>query len=204
LGNFWYYVYIIGANRNNIKRDITKEKQMKTFIITLIVGLIIATNAYAKDEYSYKESTFSQSIRSFVGGHEFALYGPKEKYDYFWYSTSYTFGAEINKYLSYMNTIGIGLIGSREASAPMIEYRILPRLTYKGFYIQAGPGLAHGFNPGDLPHLADSPLYGIISAEVGYEFKRGLSVAYCHEHLSSPFHPDCGLNVGALMLQVKF
>lgn len=177
---------------------------MKTFFITLTILLVMASGLNAEESYNYKDSSFEQSVRSFVGGHEFAPYGPKEEFDYFWYSTSYTFGAKINKYFSYMNTIGMGLIGAREASAPLIECRILPRLTFKGFYIQAGGGIAHGFNPGDLPHLAESPLYGILSAEIGYEFKRGLCIAYTWEHLSSPFHDDCGLNVGALVFQVKF
>ncbi len=182
---------------------------MKKFLVVLFFSFsLVSTNLYAQENdvngcLKYKDSGFNQSIRSFIGGYEFAPVSPEEEFDHFWFSTSYVLDTKVDNFLSYKNTIGIGLIGARDSSAPMIEYRLLGRITYKGFYIQGGGGLAHGFNAGDLPHLADSPLFGLISVEVGYEFGN-ISIGIGQEHISSPFHDDSGINVGFLAFTVKF
>ena len=172
---------------------------MKKFSITLIILIIltIATTAYSDE--------FKLGIRAFSGGHEFKPSNfTTEENDYHWASMSLLLTTKINDYFDYSNSFGLGLLGARSASAPTIEYRLLLRVKFYGIYLQTGGGLAYGCNSKDIPNIGPSPLLGIISVELGYEFNNSFSIGYAWEHISDPFFDDGGWNVGALALTIRF
>lgn len=169
----------------------------KIFTIFVLTIIMFSVPVYAE--------TKTNGVRTFVSGHEFKPPNfAKERYDYFWFSTSYLWITEVSKNFEYSHGLGMGLIGARESSAPFVEYRLLGKFKYEGVYVQVGGGFSHGFNADDIPHITDTPLYGLISGEIGYEFSNGISIGYTWEHISSPFHDDSGMNVGGIAITIKF
>jgi hypothetical protein len=118
-------------------------------------------------------------------------------------------GQSVLSWMEIIVSLGPGYLKSSNfGSAPSAELRLLGQAQYGHFYFELGGGLAYLFDRDNLPDLADSNLYAIISGSVGIEifhfegdhhdlyFKTGYRI----EHISSPFHSsdDVGVNIGAI------
>jgi hypothetical protein len=161
--------------------------------------MVMVSSAWAGD--------FNNSFRTFVGGNNIApTFTPDGDTNYQWYSVAYAPETTINDVLSYSNSFGLGVVSAKSTSVTFVEYRLLGKVKpfSNNLYFQAGAGLSHGFTPESIPNLATSPLYGLTTVGIGYEFDNGVELGYSWEHMSSPFHDDTGLNVGALALTFKF
>ena len=158
-----------------------------------------------------------EGVRVFYGISSMTKIGPDptEVDSYSWVSGSYMLEKHLYSWLDFQTTLGVGYLESDIQSTPSIEGRILLKAHYSIFHISIGGGPAYLFETDNIPDLADSPIYGIISGEVGIHFieeeKFDVRAGYVVEHMSSPLHQgkkgdnqDPGWNVGGIVIQTTW
>jgi hypothetical protein len=184
----------------------------KVLLVGIAMMLIFVSSSYA-DWLDFDR----HGTRIFYGVNDMTTIGPdpSETDKYSWGSVSYLLEKDIYKWLSIQTTLGVGYLESDIQSTPSIEGRILLKAHYSIFHISIGGGPAYLFETDDIPDLADSPIYGIISGEAGIHFieeeKFDVRAGYAVEHLSSPLHQgkkgdnqDPGWNVGGIVIQATW
>ena len=116
------------------------------------------------------------------------------------------FGSTMTSWLDIETSLGLGLLETDSDCSPSLEGRILGSVRYKFLKLGFGGGLAHLLGNADLPELATTTLYGIITAELSvfYPITENveLAVGFGSEHLSAPFKSDTGWNVGTFTLNI--
>jgi hypothetical protein len=148
-------------------------------------------------------------VRTFYGRTTWTTAGANPDDDYTWENISLSAGKRVLSWMEIVVGLGPGYLKSDNfGSTPSAELRLLGHAQYGHFYFELGGGLAYLFDRDNLPDLANSNLYAIISGSVGKEiflfegehhnlyFKTGYRI----EHISSPFHSsdDVGVNIGAI------
>lgn len=183
-------------------------KKMFPLVIMLLVVVISAPSYAGWLDFD------RQGVRLFYGDSSMTSVGPTpaEVDSYTWKSASYVLEKDIYNWLSLQAMMGVGFLDSPIQSSPSVETRIRFNAHYSPFYLALGGGPAYLFESKDMPELADSWLYGIITAEVGIQFieekNYDLRVGYMIEHISSPFphgddpgQRDPGWNAGGISAQ---
>jgi hypothetical protein len=190
---------------------------MKNFIVRILfvfiwlqVPFLFYTQNLDAAEW-YKSDDIG--VRTFFGRTEWTSFGPDPEDNYTWINASFYASKGLFSWLEFIAGIGPGYLESDNfGSTPTVELRMLGHAQYGVFYLDLGGGFAYLFDRDDLPGLADSDLYGIISAGLGIEIFRlegehhnfSCKTGYRIEHISSPFHDskdgDSGLNIGAVEL----
>jgi hypothetical protein len=150
-------------------------------------------------------------VRTFYGRTTWPTVGPGPNDDYTWVNISICAEKSVFSWMEIIAGLGPGYLKSDNfGSSLSAELRLIGHAHYGIFYFELGGGLAYLFDRDNLPDLADSDLYGLISASVGIEIFRSegerhklfCKTGYRIEHISSPFHfsedGDVGLNLGAI------
>lgn len=156
--------------------------------------------------------------RIFYGDSSWTCIGPDPNDHYKWFSASYMVGKNFTDWFSLESQLGAGYLETENYDdSPSIEWRVLLSFKNDYAYLNFGGGFAHLFNSDNLPDLADTDLYGILTGSIGlgpYSYKQGdnileITLGYSYEHISAPFHNnhddnDAGWNVGALELKITW
>lgn len=183
------------------------------FSVILISILMVSTSyaAEASSKFDY------HGVSAFYGKNEWTRIGPEASDDYTWSNISYVLGKNLTPWISFEVLPGAGYLKSRHFDETgSAELRFLLNLHHDFFFLKFGGGMAHLFDPGNMPDISDANLYGIISGRIGlcyriqknnrnvFEFNAG----YAMEHLSDPFkngsQGDTGWNVGAFSIQIIY
>lgn len=178
----------------------------KKFLSILFILFLFTSPAQAFFDNNGVRLSYGTSNYSFVGP------CPKDTDSYSWFSGSYFLEKEIYNWLDFETTVGVGYLDSEMDSTPSVEWRGLLNLHKNKFYLKFGGGFAYLFNSSNMPDLADSWVYGIITTEIGISViqknKFTFNVGYVINHISSPFHEgkdgDFGWNVGGISMQIKY
>ena len=151
------------------------------------------------------------SVRTFYGESKWTKIGPDPADDYQWTNVSLYAGKNVWSWFDILTGLGIGYLKSDDfGSTQSVEWRLLGNVKIGYFFFEFGGGLAYLFDRDNLPELANSSLYVIVSGGLGLEFhiyeseyqKFSFKTGYRVEHISSPFHSDkdddIGWNIGAI------
>jgi len=156
--------------------------------------------------------------RFFYGDSSWTHVGPDPADRYQWFNASYMVGKNMTDWLSLESQIGAGYLQTENYDdSPSIEWRVLLAFKTKYAYLNLGGGLAYLFNTANLPDLADTDIYGILSGSIGLGplcYRRGdtlieMTLGYSVEHISAPFHHnedhgDVGWNVGGVEVKITW
>ena len=177
------------------------------FLLTLV--LCYAPSLDAADWYNPD----SIQVWSFYGKSTWTTVGPDPADNYTWTNISLFAGKKIYPWLEISAGLGPGYLESHSAGdTPSAEFRLMGHFTYKSFYFHLGGGFAYLFDRDDLPDIAKSDFYGLVSGSIGVEIFRlndehhnfYCRAGYRIDHISSPFHKsregDTGVTIGALVL----
>jgi hypothetical protein len=195
-------------------RHSTIFKYVIVRIFFVVIGLQIPFIVYTRNlEAAEWYVPDNIGVRTFLGKTQWTSFGPDTDDDYTWINASFFASKEAFSWLDIIAGLGPGYLKTdNHGSTATVELRLLGQAHYGFLYFDLGGGVAYLFDRGNLPDLADSELYGIISAGLGIEifhFEGAHHNIFCKagyriEHLSSPFHDsndgDSGLNIGALEL----
>ena len=190
---------------------------MKNAIVRIsfvVIGLQIYLLAYAINLDAaewYKPDNIG--VRAFFGKTQWTSVGSDTDDDYTWINASFFASKEAFSWLDIIAGLGPGYLKTDNfGSTATVELRLPGHAHYGYIYFDLGGGCAYLFDRDNLPDLADSELYAIISAGLGIEVFRFESAqhnfffktGYRIEHISSFFHDskdgDCGVNIGAFEL----
>lgn len=185
---------------------------MKKYVCTkviIVLFILISTCGICTSQ----DLGIYHGVRTFYGESSWTAIGPDPSDGYYWSNISYVLGKDINSWCSFEGLMGPGYIESDDfGDSISVEMRLLFDLHYKFLYLKVGGGAAHLFDSDNIPDLADSNLYGIISYSTGIRFLFNensknpceFTLGYGVEHLSSPFHHadegDSGMNVGVVKI----
>ena len=174
------------------------------FVLTLV--LCYAPSLDAAEWYKPD----SVQVRSFYGKSTWTTVGPDLHDNYTWANISLFAGKKVYPWLEISVSMGPGYLKSHNTGeTTSAEFRLMGHLTYKSFYFDLGGGVAYLFDRDDLPDLAKSDLYALVSGSVGVEIFRlddedhnfSCRAGYRIDHISSPFHKsregDNGVTVWA-------
>ncbi len=177
-------------------------------LFMVLIVLLLASNPCISGE-----SGIYQGIRTFYGEDSWTPIGPDPADGYSWTNISYAIGKPVYHWLSVEALFGPGYIESDNfGDSVSAELRVLFDFHYKFLYLKVGGGFSHLFDSDNIPDLADSNLYGILSYSTGLRFRFNeigknpfeFTIGYGVEHLSSPFHHadegDSGMNAGIIQL----
>lgn len=193
--------------------------QLPTRRNSIVSTILILMSLFAQIPSAHSREDFIDyhGLTLFYGRSAWTNIGPSNETPYEWTHISYVLGKNIAPWISLETHIGPGYLATDlHGSTPSLEARILANFHYKFFFIKIGGGMAHLFDAGNLPGLADSNIHGIVSGSTGLEFSfdRGsslpiiLTLGYGVEHISAPNKDgedgDEGWNTGGAKIAVNW
>jgi hypothetical protein len=207
------------VKKQRIEKTGKKSKERvfvkSSFRFSAVLICILMLSTFSADEVgAYFDY---QGVSLFYGRGEWTHIGPDASDDYTWSNVSYVLGKNLSSWLSFEVLPGVGYLkSSHYDETGSAELRLLLHLHHGIFFLKAGGGVAHLVDPANIPDLADSDFYTIISGRMGicyciqknnhniFEFSAG----YAIEHLSDPFKDgregDTGWNAGAIFVQIRY
>jgi hypothetical protein len=186
---------------------------LKKMLLMVVVAIVMITST----SYAGWLDFDRHGTRIFYGTSDMTSIGPTpgEVESYSWTSASYLLEKDLYSWLTLQTTLGAGYLDSSVESSASVEGRVLFKAHYSPIYFSLGGGLAHLFETQNIPDLADSWIYGIITGEAGIHFIEeenfDLRAGYIIEHISSPLHQgekgdnqDPGWNVGGFAVNLTW
>ena len=178
--------------------------------IGLLFPLLLDIQKSEADEWYTPDDL---KVQAFYGRSKWTSIGPDPQDDYSWTNISIYDGYKVFSWLEFNAGLGPGYIHyDSHGSTPTAELRLMGHLHYKFLYFELAGGFAFLFDRDNLPDLASSNMYNMVSGSAGIEIFRldgAYRNLYCRagyrvDHLSSLFHSsndgDRGLNIGAIEL----
>ena len=154
---------------------------------------------------------------TFYGHSDWTGIGPEPLDDYEWTSVNYLVGKNLSSWFAFETQFGVGYLETENFGESFsLEGRILANLHYKFLYLKIGGGAAHLFDDDNLPGLAESNIYGIITGSAGFRFLFNrkekppveFTLGYGVEHMSAPSKGgedgDDGWNTGGVRLTLAW
>ncbi len=189
------------------------RKAGNTLLFVIVLGVLLISPGLSKagNFFDY------HGVSAFYGDNSLSIVGPDATVDYEWTRISYLLGKDLNSWISFETLFGPGYLETDGfGDSFSVEWRILMDFHYKYLFFKLGGGFSHLFDSENLPDLADTNFYCIISGSAGFRYrfmKKGIEtcnimLGYGIEHISDPRthadEGDSGWNAGGVILSLNW